>query len=161
VAEPSAWQHAASQRRALEAGVRDRLGAGGGLLLGYAALRKGRPVRAAEGSFAPNDSSVSTDGVSRTPCTRWRWARDVHVHAHAPGRKSFEVDLAQVRPEPAPADNDLYAEPPIGEQMTGGSTSVRVTGSRQARGCGGAHLCQSCGAELGVAPESCRARTAP
>ncbi len=39
--------------------------------------------------------------------------------------EELEVDLSRVRLEQAPADNSLYADPLLGGQVTGGSTSVR------------------------------------
>jgi isoquinoline 1-oxidoreductase beta subunit len=39
--------------------------------------------------------------------------------------EELEVDLGRVRLEQAPADNKLYADPLLGGQVTGGSTSIR------------------------------------
>src|SRR5690349_16705587 len=39
--------------------------------------------------------------------------------------EELEVDPTQVKLEQAPADNTLYADPLLGGQITGGSTSVR------------------------------------
>ncbi|HZW20210.1 xanthine dehydrogenase family protein molybdopterin-binding subunit [Noviherbaspirillum sp.] len=39
--------------------------------------------------------------------------------------EELEVDLSRVRLEQAPANNQLYADPLLGGQVTGGSTSVR------------------------------------
>ena len=44
--------------------------------------------------------------------------------------EELEVDLAQVTLEAAPPNDKLYANPLIGFQVTGGSTSVMATGSR-------------------------------
>ena len=39
--------------------------------------------------------------------------------------EELEVDLSKVKLEQAPADNNLYSDPLLGGQVTGGSTSVR------------------------------------
>ena len=44
--------------------------------------------------------------------------------------EELEVELAQVTVEAAPPDDKLYANPLLGFQVTGGSTSVRACGSR-------------------------------
>ena len=39
--------------------------------------------------------------------------------------EELEVDLSKVKLEHAPADDKLYADPILGSQVTGGSTSIR------------------------------------
>lgn len=134
--------------------------AGGGLLLGYAALRSGRPVRAANGAFVPDGFiRIDRDGTVTLTMHKVEMGQGTYTSMPMLLAEELEVDLAQVRLEHAPADNELYAEPLIGEQMTGGSTSVRGNFEPLRRaGAAARTLLVSAAAEAwGVAPESCRA----
>src|SRR2546429_1820508 len=53
------------------------------------------------------------------------WGRATYASMPRLLPEELEVILAQVRPEHAPPDDALYAEPLFGVQETGGSTSVR------------------------------------
>ena len=110
--------------------------ASGGLLLGFSLLRCGPGV----------DKTSSLGGVSGATGTQF--APDAFIRIDPNGRitmvmpqiemgqgtytsmpmllaEELEVDLAQVNLEHAPPNDKLYAQPLIGFQATGGSTSVR------------------------------------
>jgi CO/xanthine dehydrogenase Mo-binding subunit len=134
--------------------------AGGGLLLTFAALRKGRPARAADGAFVPNGFiRIDRDGAVTLTMHKVEMGQGTYTSMPMLLAEELEVDLARVRLEPAPPDNELYAEPLIGEQMTGGSTSVRGAWEplRRAGAAARTLLVSAAAQAWGVAPESCRA----
>ena len=73
--------------------------------------------------------------------------------------EELEVDLAQVRVEPAPADDKAYKNPALGFQVTGGSTSVRGFWQplREAGAVARTMLVQAAAQTWNVDPSSCRA----
>jgi CO/xanthine dehydrogenase Mo-binding subunit len=73
--------------------------------------------------------------------------------------EELEVGLEQVRVEHAPGDDRLYANPHLGFQATGGSTSVRAfyDPMRQAGAAARSLLVAAAAASWGVDPASCRA----
>jgi isoquinoline 1-oxidoreductase subunit beta len=117
--------------------------AGGGLLIGFALPACARPVR----NDTPPEAAVgaaTTESAEKAPNLApnafIRIARDgtvsFIVHKVEMGQGTFtsipmllaeelDVDLQKVRLEQAPANNALYADPLLGGQVTGGSTSVR------------------------------------
>ncbi|WP_218669387.1 xanthine dehydrogenase family protein molybdopterin-binding subunit [Massilia sp. KIM] len=124
-----------------------RLGAagGGGLLLSFSLFgckraedgRNEKPSETAVGA-ATNAASSQDPGLARDAFIRV--GRDgivtLVVHKVEMGQGTFTsmpqllaeelgADLSKVRLEQAPADNKLYADPLLGGQLTGGSTSVR------------------------------------
>ncbi|HEX8601019.1 MAG TPA: xanthine dehydrogenase family protein molybdopterin-binding subunit [Pseudoduganella sp.] len=68
------------------------------------------------------------------------------------------VDLAKVKLEHAPADNNLYSDPILGGQVTGGSTSIRGAWKplREAGAAARAVLVQAAAQTWNVAPETLR-----
>ena len=73
--------------------------------------------------------------------------------------EELEVGLDQVRVEHAPGDDRLYANPHLGFQATGGSTSVRAfyEPMRQAGAAARSLLVAAAAESWGVDPGSCRA----
>ena len=73
--------------------------------------------------------------------------------------EELEVDLAQVTLEAAPPDDKLYANPLLGFQVTGGSTSVMAMWEplRRAGATARVMLIAAAADEWNVDPSSCRA----
>src|SRR4029077_20097119 len=73
--------------------------------------------------------------------------------------EELEVDLAQVSLEAAPPDDRLYANPLVGFQVTGGSTSVMAMWEplRRAGATARVMLIAAAASEWNVDPMSCRA----
>jgi isoquinoline 1-oxidoreductase beta subunit len=114
---------------------------GGGLLIGFVvpgafAQRKERPPESAVGQAA-TQTAAEAAGLEPNAFIRIDPAGIAFiVHKVEMGQGTFtaipmllaeelEVNPAQVRLVQAPADNDKYADPLLGGQVTGGSTSVR------------------------------------
>ncbi len=129
-----------SRRRFLEAGT----ALGGGLLIGLylpaAAQDKSRTEKPAEAAVGNKATAVSDQapGLAHNAFIRIDRTGVVTLIMHKVemGQGTFtsmpmllaeelEVDLSAVRLEQAPADNNLYSDPILGGQVTGGSTSVR------------------------------------
>ncbi|MGN6702491.1 MAG: molybdopterin cofactor-binding domain-containing protein [Burkholderiaceae bacterium] len=74
--------------------------------------------------------------------------------------EELEVDLSKVRLEQAPANNALYADPLLGGQVTGGSTSVRGAWQpmREAGAKARTLLISVAAQRWNVDPASCKAR---
>jgi isoquinoline 1-oxidoreductase subunit beta len=116
----------------------------GGLVLGFTLpgfaaeqQRNERPPEAAVGHATQN---VTNDSAGLAPNAFIRIDRagvvTLIIHKVEMGQGTFtsvpmllaeelEVDLNNVKLEQAPADNSLYADPLLGGQVTGGSTSIR------------------------------------
>jgi isoquinoline 1-oxidoreductase subunit beta len=104
--------------------IRVSLAAGGGLLLGVAL-----PLRHAEAAaevFAPN-AFVRIDRGGRVTLIlpQVEMGQGIYTAQAMLIAEELEVDLATVQLEAAPPDDKLYANPLVGFQATGGSTSVR------------------------------------
>ncbi|HXL34303.1 MAG TPA: xanthine dehydrogenase family protein molybdopterin-binding subunit [Gemmatimonadales bacterium] len=115
-----------SRRTFLRAGA----AAGGGLLVSFslparidAAFAPGAsPARA----FMPNGFiRIDPDGRVTLVMHKVEMGQGTYTSMPMLLAEELEVDLSQVRLEHAPPDDALYAEPLIGVQETGGSTSVR------------------------------------
>lgn len=150
--------------------------AGGGLLIGFVLpgcdrnRRDQKPPEAAVGA-ATTQTSDQSPGLE--PNAFIRIARDgtvsFVVHKVEMGQGTFtaipmllaeelDVDLQKVRLEQAPADNALYADPLLGGQVTGGSTSVRGAWVplRQAGATARALLVQAAAQQWKVDAKECR-----
>jgi isoquinoline 1-oxidoreductase beta subunit len=154
-----------SRRVILKAG----LAAGGGLLIGVhvpqlaMAAHSHRPKAAAPPppapqTFAPNafiridPAGQITFIMSHTEC-----GQGVYTSACMLIAEELEVGLDQIQPEAAPPNNALYADPTLGEQATGGSSST-LTGwvpLRQAGAAARLMLVKAAAAEWGVTPSEC------
>jgi isoquinoline 1-oxidoreductase beta subunit len=104
--------------------------AGGGMLLGFSlpALARNAQLADADASvFAPNAFlRIGADGRIALIIPYVEMGQGTYTSIPMLIAEELEVDLAQVRVEPAPADDALYANPLLGEQVTGGSTSIRA-----------------------------------
>jgi isoquinoline 1-oxidoreductase beta subunit len=129
-----------SRRRFMQLGAT----AGGGLLFGFSLFgcqkdndRKEAPPEKAVGT-ASTEHSDTPAGLARDAFIRIDRAGIVTliIHKVEMGQGTFTsmpmllaeelgADLSKVKLEQAPANNELYADPLLGGQVTGGSTSVR------------------------------------
>ncbi|MGH8578187.1 MAG: molybdopterin cofactor-binding domain-containing protein, partial [Gammaproteobacteria bacterium] len=104
--------------------------AGGGLLLSFSLPALMRNAEAAgtptASTFAPN-AFIRIDRQGRVTLVVHQVEMGQGTYTSLPMllAEELEVDLAQVQLEHAPPDDKLYANPLIGFQATGGSTSVR------------------------------------
>jgi len=134
--------------------------AGGGLLLSLAV--HGQSVAAERGAteFAPN-AFVRIDRHGRVTLVMPQVEMGQGTYTSMPMliAEELEVDLSQVHLEAAPPDDKLYANPLIGFQITGGSTSVRGFWEplRRAGAVARTMLVSAAAATLKVDPASCRA----
>jgi len=129
-----------SRRRFMQLGAT----AGGGLLFGFSLFgcskeddRKEPPPEKAVGQ-ASTEHSDTAPGLARDAFIRIDRTGLVTlvIHKVEMGQGTFTsmpmllaeelgADLSKVKLEQAPANNELYADPLLGGQVTGGSTSVR------------------------------------
>jgi isoquinoline 1-oxidoreductase beta subunit len=105
--------------------IRVSAAAGGGLLLAFAL-----PPYAAEAAaedFAPNAFiRIDSGGQVTLVMPQVEMGQGIYTAQAMLIAEELEVDLATVQLEHAPANNKLYANPLLGFQVTGGSTSVRA-----------------------------------
>ncbi len=103
--------------------------AGGGLLVGFSL-----PARAARNSAAPSDSNgfvpnawirVGTDDVVTLMVASSEMGQGVMTAIPMLAADEMDADWSRVRIETAPAAKE-YFNPIIGQQLTGGSTTVRA-----------------------------------
>jgi len=104
--------------------------AGGGLLLSFSLPALRRHAEAAGPStantFAPNGFiRIGRDGRVTLLMHKAEMGQGVYTSMPMLIAEELEVELGQVHLEAAPPDDTLYADPLIGQQMTGNSTSVR------------------------------------
>lgn len=111
-----------TRRLMLKAG----LAAGGGLLIGLR-LPSGRMAEAAasEAPFAPNAFiRIAPDNTITFIMGHVEVGQGVYTSCAMLLAEELEVGLDQVAVQHAPPDNALYADPSLGEQATGGSTTT-------------------------------------
>lgn len=135
---------------------------GGGLLLGF-----GLPVAAAISDqnvagapFAPNAFlRIGRDGKVSFVMPFIEMGQGTYTSIPMLIAEELEVDVDQVVIEHSPPDNKVYANPLVGIQITGGSTSVRASWEwmRKAGASARVMLVSAAAAQWKVAPESCRA----
>ncbi|PNG26177.1 xanthine dehydrogenase family protein molybdopterin-binding subunit [Methylocella silvestris] len=104
--------------------------AGGGLLLGFhlpgAALADAAKTGAFAG-FAPNAFvRIGRDGKTAIIVAQVEMGQGTFTAMPMLVAEELEVGLDQISVEQAPPDDKLYANPLLGFQVTGGSTSVRA-----------------------------------
>ena len=140
--------------------------AGGGLLLG---CRVDGPPRAASAksaaaagppAFAPNAFvRVGADDIVTVVLPQAEMGQGVYTTLPMLVAEELEIGLDQVRVEHAPGDDRLYANPGLGFQVTGGSTSTRAfyEPMRQAGAAARTMLVAAAAQNWGVEPGSCRA----
>jgi CO/xanthine dehydrogenase Mo-binding subunit len=137
--------------------------AGGGLLL--ACQLGARPrIAAAPGSspaFAPNGFiRVGRDGRVTLVMSQVEMGQGTYTSMSMLLAEELEVGLDQVHLEHAPPDDKLYANPALGDQETGASTSVRMFYEplRRAGATARTMLVTAAAQTWKVDPASCRAR---
>lgn len=132
-----------SRRRFLQVGA----ASGGGLLIGFSlfgcdqkkpADRKAPPAEKAVGAAATAESNrapglapnafirIDRDGLVTLIMHKVEMGQGTFTSMPMLLAEELGVDLAKVKLEQAPADNNLYSDPMLGGQVTGGSTSVRA-----------------------------------
>ncbi len=144
-----------SRRAVLTAG----LAAGGGLLI---SLRLPSLARAAasDEAFAPNAFvQIPPQGPIVFVMPDAEVGQGIYTSAAMLIAEELEVGLDQIRVQPSPPDNAKYANPLIGEQATGGSTSIRGDWMRlrQAGAAARIMLIGAAAKRWGVDPASCHA----
>ncbi|MFC7516047.1 molybdopterin cofactor-binding domain-containing protein [Herbaspirillum sp. GCM10030257] len=174
-AEPAGAPDSQSRRTFLRAGT----ALGGSLLIGFTLPgraeeknRNKRPPESAAGKAATN-ASDRAPGLAHNAFIRIDQSGLVTliIHKVEMGQGTFtsmpmllaeelEVDLGKVRLEQAPANNKLYADPLLGGQVTGGSTSVRGAWEplRQAGAKARTVLVAAAAQRWNVDPSTCNAR---
>jgi isoquinoline 1-oxidoreductase beta subunit len=121
--DASEMLHALSRRAFIKAGV----AAGGGLLLGIGLPSPNERAAAQASGFSPNAFvRIDRDSQVTIIVNQVEMGQGTYTAMPMLIAEELEVDLAQVRVEHAPADDKLYANPLLGFQATGGSTSVRA-----------------------------------
>jgi CO/xanthine dehydrogenase Mo-binding subunit len=143
-------------------------GAGGGLLLGCRVDEGRRPAATAAGSapgatppaFAPNAFvRIGTDGAVTMILPQAEMGQGVYTALPMLVAEELEVELDQVKVEHAPGNDRIYANPLLGFQATGGSSSVRgfYEPMRQAGAAARTMLVAAAAQSWSVDPASCRA----
>ncbi|HEY7635954.1 MAG TPA: xanthine dehydrogenase family protein molybdopterin-binding subunit [Gemmatimonadales bacterium] len=141
--------------------------AGGGLLLGcrvdglkHAASITTRLASAGTPAFEPNAFvRVGADNVVTVVLPQAEMGQGILTALAMMVAEELEVGLDLVRVEHAPADDRVYANPHLGFQATGGSTSVRAfyEPMRHAGAAARSLLVTAAAQSWGVDPASCRA----
>lgn len=105
---------------------RSFLAGGAALVLGVSLQTGGRMARAASPDFAPNAFvRIGEDGTIVLVMRDVEMGQGIWTGASMLLAEELDVGLDQVRPQFAPPNDKLYANPLIGFQATGGSTSMR------------------------------------
>ena len=136
--------------------------AGGGMLVGFYLPQLG-PAGATPASadpFAPNAFvRIGRDDRVTLVMQQVEMGQGTYTSMPMLIAEELEVDLSQVTLEAAPPDDKLYANPLVGFQMTGGSTSVRAMWEplRHAGAVTRVLLISAAAQMWGVDPMSCRA----
>jgi len=142
--------------------------AGGGLLLGCRADQPSlaRAAAATSGpaadppAFAPSAFvRIGPDDVVTVVLPQAEMGQGVYTALPMLVAEELEIELDRVRVEHAPGDDRVYANPAVGFQMTGGSTSMRAffQPMRQAGAVARTMLVSAAAQSWGVDPSSCRA----
>src|SRR5258708_22943977 len=122
-APTAAAERGLSRRAILTAGA----AAGGGLLIGFRLFPATNAIAAPEAAaFAPNAFvRIEKNGRVTVISPSIEMGQGTYTSLSMLVAEELEVDLAQVSVEHAPANDKLYANPVLGFQVTGGSTSIR------------------------------------
>jgi isoquinoline 1-oxidoreductase subunit beta len=136
--------------------------AGGGLFVGFSLpqLMDVKAATASDDSFAPNAFvRVRPDNSITLVMPQVEMGQGTYTSMSMLIAEELEVDLAQMTVEAAPADDKLYANPLLGFQVTGGSTSVMAMWEplRRAGATARVLLIAAAADAWGVEPMSCRA----
>ncbi len=142
--------------------LRTGVAAGGGLLLSLSLPpRAGLADTNAANGFAPNAFiRIGNDGKIVLTMPYVEMGQGTYTAIPMLIAEELEVDLKQVRLEHAPPDEKLYANPLLGVQATGGSTTIRAawTPLREAGAVARTMLVAAAAKRWNVDPASCRAR---
>jgi isoquinoline 1-oxidoreductase subunit beta len=146
-----------SRRAVLTAGA----ATGGGLLIGFRLLPATNAVAAPEAEvFAPNAFvRIEKNGRVTVISPSIEMGQGTYTSLSMLIAEELEVDLAEVSVEHAPPNDKLYANPALGFQVTGGSTSIRgFWKPLRTAGAAARSMLVSAAAETWkVEPSSCRA----
>jgi len=144
--------------------LRAGLLAGGGLILSFVVPMPGGRMARADADDKPGPSPVAFIRIAPdnsitlimpdTECGQGIWTSAAMLIA-----EELEVGMGQIKLMPAPPDAALYTSPLLGEQATGGSTSIIAdwTRLREAGARGRILLVQAAAQAWHVDPASCRA----
>ena len=151
------------RRRSLPARLPEvRAAAGGGLLLSLSLPFAGGEAEAADADgFAPNAFvRIDRDGQIVLTMPQVEMGQGTYTSMPMLIAEELEVDLDQVRLEHAPPNDKLYANPLLGVQATGSSTSIRGVWKplRQAGATARTMLVAAAAKRWNVDPASCRAQ---
>jgi isoquinoline 1-oxidoreductase beta subunit len=119
--------------------------------------RMGRAL-AADAPLPPNAYiRIGADGGIALVMRHVEMGQGIWTGASMLMAEELDVGLDQVTPEFAPPDNAVYADPLLGEQATGGSTSIRADWEplRRAAATVRAALVRAAAAQWGVDPAAC------
>jgi CO/xanthine dehydrogenase Mo-binding subunit len=135
--------------------------AGGGLLLGvYLPRSIGARAQIADETLAPNAFvRIRPDDSITLIMPQVEMGQGTYTSMSMLIAEELEVDLAKVGLEAAPPSDKLYANPLLGFQVTGGSTSVPGFWEplRRAGAAARVMLIEAAAAQWNVEPASCRA----
>ena len=149
----------ASRRWLLQSGV----AAGGGLLLSLRLpLANGNAEAAKADTFAPNAFiRIAGDGRIVLTMPYVEMGQGAYTSISMLIAEELEVDLKQVVLEPAPPNEQLYANPLLGIQATGNSNAIRGAWQplRQAGATARTILIAAAAKRWDVEPASCRAQS--
>jgi isoquinoline 1-oxidoreductase beta subunit len=156
--KPERLRVGVSRRTFLVAGA----AAGGGLLLGFYLPQRVIAEAATAGTdvFGPNAFvRIRPDNSVTLVMPQVEMGQGTYTSMSMLIAEELEVDLAQVTLEAAPPDDKLYANPLIGFQVTGGSTSVMAYWEplRRAGATARVMLIAAAANDWSVDPLSCRA----
>lgn len=145
----------------------------GGLLIATwlpPAIRKSAAIQIVEERASGDDPAgpaelgafirIDTDGGVTLIMPKIEMGQGVQSSLAAMLAEELEVDLAQVTLQEAPPNEELYVDPILNFQATGGSTSARSFWEplRRSGATGRLLLIQAAANEWGVSPEACEAR---
>ena len=135
--------------------------AGGSFLLGvYFSRSIGAKAQVADEAFAPNAFvRIKPDDTITLIMPQVEMGQGTYTSMPMLIAEELEVDLAKVGLEAAPPSDKLYANPLVGFQVTGGSTSVPGWWEplRRAGATARVMLIEAAAAQWNVDPASCRA----
>jgi isoquinoline 1-oxidoreductase beta subunit len=124
------------------------------------AAEPAQPANPADGTFEPN-AYIRINGAGQVTLVmpQVEMGQGIYTSVATILAEELDVDLSQVVLQHAPPNEKLYANPLLGVQATGGSTSVRAfwTPLRKAGATARAVLIKAAADRWQVAPESCSA----
>ena len=121
------WEQASGNAVSRRSFLQAAAGAGGGLMLGIILpAPRSEAGQADADAFAPNAFvRITPDGQIVLTMPYVEMGQGTYTSIPMLIAEELEVDLKQVRLEHAPPNDKLYANPLLGVQTTGGSTTIR------------------------------------